>query len=519
MSEAPKKDYSTDPGPIKDRKVKDIIWLVLFIAVWIALFIISGFAISKGNVKRLKYGRDYLGNLCGDVTKLSLTDKTYDFDFTSKKYLYYVDLGINSSPDSICVEKCPSPDGTLIKDKVYDNQYKSLPSEYQVNFTVPVPYYNVASHAYRCIPTSNVVVNVTGVKFLSSNFQSDSEATASSDQNNMDALSNIWSSLSDSVGYIALSLLIGTGLSILWLFIIQIFGKIMVWFTLTVTNLAFFGLGAFFLVHWHNAQIGKTSPSGKHLNQNIMLGAGITSVVVGFLLLCVSLFLRKRIILAIDLMHQASIALRHLPALMLVPLIKYIILVGVFAWSLFIMSLLASSGDLIADAAVQGSARLRNKYSPNQVLNYLQLFYLFGTFWTWNFIIAIAETITAGAVAQWYWTQDKKALPKDTVWRSVVRTLKYHLGSLALGSLLIALLQTLRVVIGYLQLQAKKAKNLTLKRILGCLACCFACFEKVLKFMNTNAYIEVFCYLFRLQSTDTVFAREPGRLFIFYGEI
>ena len=38
------------PGPVSKRKCRDIFWGILFILYWVGMFILSGFAISKGNV-------------------------------------------------------------------------------------------------------------------------------------------------------------------------------------------------------------------------------------------------------------------------------------------------------------------------------------------------------------------------------------------------------------------------------------------------------------------------------------
>ena len=508
MTEETKK-YSTDPGPIKERKVKDIPFCVLFVLVWIAMFVVSGLAITKGDVKRLKYGRDYLGNLCGSKTSLTLESKQYDFDFTEKKYLYFVNLGFEEDTTPICVKSCPQFDSKIkIADSI-DEQYKKMPVKYAVNSTLPDPYYEAKSTAFRCIPSSSFKYNTTQFKPLFGKSSDDASKDAS-DKVTEDADSNgriaeIWNTLESSVGYIALSLLIGTGFSVLYLITIQFFGRFMVWFTLVFANVAFFALGAFFFGNYARTSAGKPVGYGNKKmasaaqNENIMLACGVVCMAIAVGLLTITLFLRKRIVMAIDLIHQASIAMRSMPTLLLMPIIKYIILVAVFAWSLFIMALLASSGDVIV-GAVQGNSKKMASYSPNQVLNYLQIFYLFGTFWTFNFIIAIMECITAGAIAQWYWTLDRKNLPGDAVWSSVKRTFKYHLGSLAFGSMIIALLQTLRAILSFVQVQAKKAKNPWIKRILQCFSCCLYCFEKTLKFLNTNAYIEVYfihldCYL------------------------
>ena len=526
------REYKTEPGPIEQRKVRDVLFIIMFVVVWIGMFVVAGLAIKNGNTKRLRYGRDYLGNLCGDKTSITLGGSVQTFDFTNSKYLYYVDVGFVDNPEPICVKTCPKfSNVTAVKiDDIIDEQYKApkLASEFAVNRTLPEPYYDVQSISYRCVPISGFKYswnNTLIPKFGNSDEASNSQNIVMGDVNARDALSSIWETLDESIIYIAISLLIGTALSFLFLLVIQVFGDAVVWITLVVTNVVFFALGAFFLVNWKAAMNGTTKLYSNSLvnssiqNKNIMLGTGIASVVIGFLMLCMTLFLRKRIALAIELIDQGSKAMRAIPSLLLVPLFKYVILMGVFAWSLFIMSLLSSSGELISQAVVSGSSRVAAKYQPNQVLNYLQIFYFFGTMWTFEFIIAIAQCITAGAVAQWYWTMDKKNFPKGMLGKSVARTLKYHLGSLALGSFLIASLKTVRALLQYAQYQSKKTKSKIVQNALSVLACCIVCFEMFLKFLNTNAYIEVLINLFRLRFMDLAFAKLQARHSTCYGEM
>jgi hypothetical protein len=75
---------------------------------------------------------------------------------------------------------------------------------------------------------------------------------------------------------------------------------------------------------------------------------------------------------------------------------------------------------------------------------------------------------------------------------SLGRTFRYHLGSLALGALVLAVIQTVRVVLMYIQSTLKRHKeNKVAQMILTCLQCCCACIESIMRYLNKNAYIEV----------------------------
>ena len=69
---------------------------------------------------------------------------------------------------------------------------------------------------------------------------------------------------------------------------------------------------------------------------------------------------------------------------------------------------------------------------------------------------------------------------------------RYHTGSLAFGSFIIAVVQFIRFILSLIQRQLKKRKETLLIRIIVCLfQCCFWCLEKILRYVSRQAYIEV----------------------------
>merc|ERR1711968_130145 len=79
--------------------------------------------------------------------------------------------------------------------------------------------------------------------------------------------------------------------------------------------------------------------------------------------------------------------------------------------------------------------------------------------------------------------------------KSFKRALKYHLGSIAFGSLIIAIIKFIRAVVAYVQAKCNKAAGKAgaigklVKVVLCAIQCCIWCMEKCMKFINRNAYI------------------------------
>ncbi|CAG0879319.1 unnamed protein product [Cyprideis torosa] len=127
-------------------------------------------------------------------------------------------------------------------------------------------------------------------------------------------------------------------------------------------------------------------------------------------------------------------------------------------------------------------------YAQSPAMKGFQLYHIFLFFWVTQFIIACQHVVVAGAIATWYFTRDKNKLGWPVI-ASFYRLVRFHLGSVAFGSLIIAIIQFIRYLL-------KKVKNrVGSGNALGCLVkccdCCMGCFERIIKFISRHAYIEI----------------------------
>eukprot|EP00003_Mantamonas_plastica_P016605 TRINITY_DN276_c0_g1_i2.p2 TRINITY_DN276_c0_g1~~TRINITY_DN276_c0_g1_i2.p2 ORF type:complete len:285 (+),score=85.40 TRINITY_DN276_c0_g1_i2:1085-1939(+) len=128
----------------------------------------------------------------------------------------------------------------------------------------------------------------------------------------------------------------------------------------------------------------------------------------------------------------------------------------------------------------------------NYVL-YIRLYALFGLFWVVAFVNAVGHMTIAGSVAEWYWSsdQEKEVMSEDEpVLESWKRTIKFHLGSAALGSFILAIVQFLRALVWIFEKEIEAAHdNRCIRYCLTCIKCCLDCIIRFLKFFSKNAYI------------------------------
>lgn len=97
-----------------------------------------------------------------------------------------------------------------------------------------------------------------------------------------------------------------------------------------------------------------------------------------------------------------------------------------------------------------------------------------------------------GSFGIWYWSQSGSPL---TLFSSLKNTIVFHLGSVAFGSLLIAICKLIRTMIQIVERRLKAATanqqqiSFLIQFISCCCRCCIWCLEKILKFISRNSYI------------------------------
>ena len=121
--------------------------------------------------------------------------------------------------------------------------------------------------------------------------------------------------------------------------------------------------------------------------------------------------------------------------------------------------------------------------------NYFILYNIFGFLWTYAFVSGFGFLVIAGTVCRWYFEADKKRLTAPLL-KSMTTSIRYHLGSVAFGSLILAIVQLIRIVFNYIADKSQKAKdNPVVKLLICCVNCMLACLERFVKFLNTNASV------------------------------
>jgi len=115
---------------------------------------------------------------------------------------------------------------------------------------------------------------------------------------------------------------------------------------------------------------------------------------------------------------------------------------------------------------------------------------VFGLFWVTAFIIGTAQFVIGCSACLWYFECNTDTKGKGTVGRAFHWSYRYHLGSVAFGSFLIAVCQMIRFLFEYYRKKIGVAEKTPVVKALLCLTSYLLwLMDKCVKFISKNAYI------------------------------
>merc|ERR1719499_2088861 len=147
-----------------------------------------------------------------------------------------------------------------------------------------------------------------------------------------------------------------------------------------------------------------------------------------------------------------------------------------------------------------GQATYKSYEFDSEFENYAW-FHLFCGFWTCQFILYWSYAVIAGVFAEWYFSDfqddgvNKKLDDGSPVLRSMWRITRYHMGTIAFGAMIIAIIRMIRAVLVYMETQMMKYdENCVAKCIVCCVHCCLNCMECCLDKLSKDGFIFVNIY-------------------------
>ncbi|KAK3199015.1 hypothetical protein Dsin_022430 [Dipteronia sinensis] len=541
-----------DGGIIKhNRKCRDIAFLILFIAFWIAMIVNSSFGFNQGNPLRLTYGLDYKGNVCGDrhahpdLRQLELRywlnpNQVYQTGLKDSQFKL-------SNARSICLLDCPIPaedtlnwvcdypegDIRLSTDNWIDRNYdyfEFLSAEMRNSslqlqgpcYPIIFPSVNVYWSCQFIARASNMSlrhwqqmggVNINQDLIIDKSIHRSINSRSSVLKRYMADIGKSWPVLIVCGGLLPLFL------SVIWLLMIRHFVAAMPWITVVLFNILIISVTMFCYLKagWIGNDaitpiIGAHDPyysaSGRELKHLRAVAVLMTFIMVVAVLTSIAIV--RRILMATSVLKVAAKVIGEVQALMIFPIIPYLLLAIFYMIWISAALHLFSSGQIVQNncnsncCAYDLASNKVNcdrccgfsiRYTPHIAVAIF--FHLFGCYWVTQFFIASSSTVIAGSVASYYWARGETSpdIPFLPVFSSMKRLLRYSLGSVALGSLTVSFVEAIRFMLESIRRKIKVA-NTTPDSWYGKVAF-YTCqgtlrsVEWTVKSFNRNAYIMI----------------------------
>lgn len=534
-----------------NRKCRDIAFLVIFIAFWVAMIVNSSFGFNQGNPLRLTYGLDYKGNVCGDknaqpgLRQLELRywlnpNQVYQSGLKGSEFKL-------ANARSICLLDCPFasedqlnwvcdyPDGDIHLsmddwiDRNYD-YYEFLTPEMRNSslqlqgpcYPVIFPSVNVYWSCQYIARASNISlrhwqqmggVNINEDIIIDKSIHRAINSRSSVLKRYMADIGKAWPVLIVCGGFLPLFL------SVIWLLMIRHFVAAMPWVTVALFNVLIVSVTMFYYLKagWIGNDaispiIGEHDPYIRIFGREIHHIRAVAVLMTFIMIVAVltSIAIVRRILMATSVLKVAAKVIGEVQALIIFPIIPYTIL-AIFYMFWFSAALhLFSSGQVVQNDCNTNccaydlvSKRVNCDHCCGYSIHYTPhigvaiLFHLFGCYWATQFFIACSSTVIAGSVASYYWARGETSpeIPFLPVFSSMKRLMRYGLGSIALGSLIVSFVESIRFMLESIR-RKLKVSSTTPHSYIGKAAFhssrfCFRCIEWTIKSVNRNAYIMI----------------------------
>lgn len=358
------------------------------------------------------------------------------------------------------------------------------------------------------------------------------------------------------------AIVIGLVLGYMFLFLIKYCVGIVVWLTIIFTLLLSVALTAFLYFkagvitsdtvdNFTNKVNSANSPSAEDGSQSTTVDqsskvssdsdneqafrvAAYIMTGITIIILVMVIALRKSISVAIDVIKLGAEAVNALSWEALVaPIIPVLLLFALLAYWLFVtVALFSVPGTAEESTNSEAAAASANEFNgtssytvtltpTNQSLRYMIIYAFFGLLWTNQFLVGMTIMMLGGAVAGWYFSKGDESVEKAglkyeqpalPVFTALWRAMKFHMGSVAVGSFLIATVQFIRAVMYYIEQQARKGQenNRLIKLIFMCIQCILWCIECILKVRPTRVCLPAVPLTTPLSLADHHPQRLPG---------
>ncbi|KRY43357.1 Choline transporter-like protein 3, partial [Trichinella spiralis] len=211
----------------------------------------------------------------------------------------------------------------------------------------------------------------------------------------------------------------------------------------------------------------------------------ILLTILTIVLLLITPWIWKHLYFVTEVFRNSRSAICWMPCMILLPILTAftILAVALFISISALFGLTMAYGEMKVPRLLNLFMHKINIIGIDIPTGVLVLYHILMLIWTWEFLIDFQQLSISIAVAEWFF-KSKQSNRMTRVCHAVGLTLRYHLGTVILGSFVISLMRVFRAVLSILE-----AKMLALrkKRATGASGC-LKCIQSILRFCNSAAY-------------------------------
>ncbi|KAM8783543.1 LOW QUALITY PROTEIN: choline transporter-like protein 3 [Rhynchonycteris naso] len=462
------------------RKCTDTTWLLLFFLFWMGLMFITGYSVAAGATKRLLFGYDRFGNVCGKKNSPVEGTPLSRQDITLRKHVFFMNschLEVRDgrlSSTALCMSRCPSEQLNTLKEvQLFANNSGSFLCIYSLSFVnytqspdadslcrLPVPPSKAFPLLNRCIPQTP-----ESYSLFASILVNDAD-------NLQHMLSRIMSGRDTILGLYVLVL----ALSLAVMFTFQFVTSLLVHTLIALVILrSLFVCGVFWWLYHDYANTLSVA-----LDTESLLGFAVVSTVLTAVLLVLMFVLRKRTKLTMELFQVVNKGISRCPLLLCQPLWAFAVLLCFALW----LAVLLSLGTAGAAQVTEGG---QVEYKTLSGIWYMCGYHLVGLVWTSEFILACQQMTVAGTVVTCYFNRNKNDPPNRPVLSPLSTFICYHQGTVVKGSCLITVTRVPRALLLCLCSTLRDQQSAWSKCVSRCRSHCLS-LDNCLRPLNQNAY-------------------------------
>ena len=433
--------------PTEDRTCTDIICCLIFLIFWgVSTWgVIYGY--SNGNLENIAQPYDDTGNACG-------VDKILKWNYLFVTSPDNLDL---KKRHNVCTTGCPK--GESEKIDCYTNSNVTDCSTLKSYATTAVSEY--------CIPDISKYMEGFNEKMKGLGAET------------------VIQDISNSWVLFLICMAAAFFISLIYCFLLEYCAGLII----TVLIIALFAglatLGYFFKEEYEEIHSGQRPSSD---SENFYYYLWIICWVLAGVLVCMVCCLWSRIVLAVQIIQATADFITDYQTVMLVPVFSVILFLGYITyWIWGGLNIFSVGWTEFVPGRAYGKMRWTNE---TKIFWYIHVFALF---WNIAFITYLSYFVLSYITVSWYFSIDKYDIGSPFTIGYCLGLTK-HVGSIAFGSLILAVIWSVQAVLAYIQQKMEEsgaADNALIKCFIKIAMCLVECFKRLIKFISKHAFTEI----------------------------